>query len=72
MNQIQFVFLPRPQVDSYRPYDPAQGGELYALLKDSGGSQLARYDMLRQDPQGTVLAAGRLRIHRCFRHQADR
>jgi hypothetical protein len=45
VNSLQFVFLPKPEVDSYRPYDPAQGGELYALLKNSQGQQLARYDM---------------------------
>ena len=48
--QIQAVFLPTPSVKSKSiyPYNPDDGGKLWAILKKADGSEVARYDFFAE------------------------
>ncbi len=50
LGRIQAVFLPEPTVksNSIYPYNPDDGGKLWAVLTTAGGDEVARYDFYAQ------------------------
>ena len=50
LNRIQATFLPTPTAKSQSiyPYNPDDGGKLWAILADGDGGEVARYDFYAQ------------------------
>ncbi len=44
LDHIQAVFLPPAQSKTIYPYNPTDGGKLWAILSDSSGAKIARFD----------------------------
>jgi hypothetical protein len=44
LDNIQAVFLPKPDSTTYYPYDPEGGGKLWTILSTTDGTELYRFD----------------------------
>ena len=47
--RLTAVFLPPAQSNTIYPYNPADGGKFWAVLKDAAGTEVARYDFWAQE-----------------------
>lgn len=62
VDQLQAVFLPPAESKSIYPYNPDDGGKLWATLQDGAGAELARFDFYgeKREPPFWLLGSYKL------------